>query len=151
VQFGAFSAALRLHSTGVHRDRRPWLWGDLEKEAMRKAFHLRSQFFPYIYTAVRRCHEQSMPLLRPMYLDFPEQELAYQYDLQHFLGNDLLVVPVITPLKPGAVVKKTIWFPEGRWCNFFTVMNALLQTGSSRRAPAPPEKRFLNRNFGRVD
>ncbi|MCC5843446.1 MAG: DUF5110 domain-containing protein [Verrucomicrobia bacterium] len=121
VQFGALSAALRLHSTGTHLDRRPWLWGDTEEKAMRDAFRLRAQLMPYLYTAVRQCHDHSLPLLRPMYLDHPENERAYEYDLQYMLGNDLLVAPVVTPLNHDTgTVKLKIWFPAGKWFNFFT-------------------------------
>jgi len=51
TQFGALSAALRIHSTrSKDMDRRPWLCPTECTDAMRIAFHLRSELFPYIYS-----------------------------------------------------------------------------------------------------
>lgn len=115
VQFGAFSSSLRLHSN-PNIDRRPWLWGKPFEEAMREAFHLRSELFPYIYTSVRQCFDHSLPLLRPMYLDYPEEEAAYESKAQYLLGDHLLVAPIVTS---GAgsdfVAQRQVWFPPGTW------------------------------------
>ena len=121
VQFGALSATLRLHSTGEELDRRPWLWGERMESAMRAAFHLRSTLMPYIYTSVRHCHDRSLPLMRPMYLEHPRDEAAYKHRYQYYLGDDLLVSPVITPGEgPDMVAQKTVWFPPGCWYNMLT-------------------------------
>jgi alpha-glucosidase (family GH31 glycosyl hydrolase) len=121
TQFGALSAALRLHSCGEHLDRRPWLWGQPFVDAMRAAFHLRAQLFPYLYSSVRQCHDAMLPLLRPMYLEYPEVPEAYACDTQYLLGDALLVAPIVTPGEgPDKVATRTVWLPPGSWCNFFT-------------------------------
>ena len=121
VQFGALSAALRLHSTGEDLDRRPWLWGKEMEEAMRAAFHLRSRLMPYLYTSVRQSCDNSLPLLRPMYLEHPNDEAAYTHRYQYLLGENLLAAPITTPGEgPGFVAKKTVWFPAGTWYNMLS-------------------------------
>ena len=122
IQFGALSASLRLHSTGDELDRRPWLWGGQMEKAMRSAFHLRSQLFPYIYTSVRHCHDKFMPLLRPLYLEYPGEENAYQYRYQYLLGDNLFVSPVIAKGNGAAcVAEKSVWFPpNAKWYNLFS-------------------------------
>jgi alpha-glucosidase (family GH31 glycosyl hydrolase) len=121
VQFGALSAALRLHSCGDDLDRRPWLWGENLENAMREFFHLRAKLFPYVYTSARQCHDQTIPLLRPMYLAYPEREEAYIQNGQYLFGDNLLVSPIVSPGEgPAFIAKKTVWFPDGVWYNFFT-------------------------------
>jgi len=121
VQFSALSASLRLHSYGDNLDRRPWLWGQPFEDSMRASFHLRSQIFPYIYTSVRQCYDDTLPLLRPMYFDYPNEEAAYKFDSQYFLGDNLLCAPIVTPGEgDNYLAKKEVWFPEGEWFNFFT-------------------------------
>lgn len=54
TQFGALSAALRVHSdiaSGI--DRRPWLWGDQTEKAMKKAYHFRAEILPYIFVGLQ--------------------------------------------------------------------------------------------------
>lgn len=129
VQFCALSAALRLHSAGAHLDRRPWLWGEPYTSAMREAFHLRAQLMPYIYTAARQSHDQTVPLLRAMYLDHPHEQEAYEHPNQYFLGDDLLLAPVV---KPGSganhCVSQQVWIPGGTWYHWYS--------GESTHGPA---------------
>jgi alpha-glucosidase (family GH31 glycosyl hydrolase) len=121
VQFGALSAALRLHSCGDDLDRRPWLWGEQFESAMRRAFVLRSELFPYLYSAVRQCYDSMLPLLRGMYLEYPDREEAYQFTGQYMLGDQILVAPITRAGKgKDLTVRQKIWFPEGEWFHFST-------------------------------
>ena len=120
VQFGAFSAALRLHSDDCDRDR-PWQWDRQFQDAMQAAYHLRAQLFPYIYGSARQCYDDMVPLLRPMYLEYPQQEESYAYDGQYLLGDSVLVAPIVKPGEgPKLVAQQTVWFPAGVWYNVFT-------------------------------
>jgi alpha-glucosidase (family GH31 glycosyl hydrolase) len=121
VQFGALSAALRLHSCGDDLDRRPWLWGQQFEKAMHRAFVLRSELFLYLYSASRQCYDHMMPLLRGMYLEYPELEEAYQFPGQYMLGDNILVAPITRAGKgTDLTVRQKIWFPAGEWFHFFT-------------------------------
>ncbi|BCM89334.1 oligosaccharide 4-alpha-D-glucosyltransferase [Abditibacteriota bacterium] len=119
TQFSGLSAALRVHSAG--EDRRPWLWGKQSEDAMRVIYRLRSEMFPYIYTSVRECYDDMAPLLRPMYFNYPEQEVAYHVPGQYLFGDNVLVAPIVSPgIGPQFVAKQTVWFPQGNWYNIFT-------------------------------
>lgn len=121
VQFGALSSSLRLHSCGEELDRRPWLWGEPFVGAMREAFHFRSRLFPYIYTSIRQCYDDTLALVRPMYIEYPDKEQAYQCPQQYLLGNHLLAAPIVSPgTGPSLVAERSVWFPEGVWYNLFT-------------------------------
>jgi alpha-glucosidase (family GH31 glycosyl hydrolase) len=113
VQFGALSAALRLHSArAASLDRRPWTYEPRFRESMRQAFDLRARLMPYLYTCVRACHERTLPLLRPMYLGHPRRERAYLAPGQYTLGDDLLVAPVVARgLGERCVATRYVWFP----------------------------------------
>ena len=123
TQFSGMSAALRVHSVGDDSDRRPWLWGKEAEDAMRTTYHLRSQLFPYIYTSARQCYDDTLPLLRPLYLQQPQQEQSYHYPGEYQYGDNLLVAPITTPALGGTgVAKQAVYFPptSGGWYNFFT-------------------------------
>ncbi len=122
VQFGATTAALRLHSTRHKElDRRPWTYSDQAEKSTRIAFHTRSNLFPYIYSSVRQSYAESIPLNRPMYIEHPEDERAYNNPQQYLFGDALLAAPIVSPgAGPGRVSYQIIWFPKGLWYNWFT-------------------------------
>jgi len=122
VWFGATTASLRVHSTRDARlERRPWAYGEQAESAMRAAFHLRSELMPTVYSAAWQCHAQSVPLARPMYLDHSDEPEAYRSGGQFMFGDDLLVAPVVARgYGKDRVGFQSVWFPAGRWFNWFT-------------------------------
>lgn len=56
-------------------------------------------------------------MTQPLYLRYPDQDGAYQHESEYLLGSDMLVAPVTTP---GAVASTTVWFPPGKWTDYFT-------------------------------
>jgi alpha-glucosidase (family GH31 glycosyl hydrolase) len=119
LEFGTFSAILRMHS--AHENpregnlRMPWVYGERGIELMRRYFTLRTQLIPYLYSYAWRAHTDSTPILRPLYLEYPELPEAYQHPHEYFFGAQLLVAPV---LHPGG--EQTIYLPPGEWRDFFT-------------------------------
>jgi hypothetical protein len=54
---------------------------------------------------------------RPPYLTTPPWGPAYTNPTEYLYGPDVLVAPVTTP---GQVATTTVWFPPGRWVDYFT-------------------------------
>ncbi|MBI3553761.1 MAG: DUF5110 domain-containing protein [Elusimicrobia bacterium] len=122
TQFGAFSAALRLHSMNKPwLDKRPWSYPKEIEDSMRTSFHLRSELFPYTYSSVWQGQDQSLPLLRPLYLEYPEDERAYRNPQEYLYGDAFLAAPVVAPGKgPKHVSSQRVWLPEGTWYDWFS-------------------------------
>jgi alpha-glucosidase (family GH31 glycosyl hydrolase) len=122
VQFGAVSAALRLHSARVEAlERRPWTYSPAAQAAMRSAFRLRSELFPYIYSSVAQSSRESLPLLRPMYLEYPDADEAYANPQQYLFGDAFLVAPIAAPgAGPEQIAAQDVWFPDAPWYHWFT-------------------------------
>jgi hypothetical protein len=119
MQFGAFSAGIRLHGMGA--DRRPWKWATWAQESIHKSFKLRSHLMPYTYSAVAQITKESVPLCRAMYLEYPDKLEAFQNPQQYLYGNHFLIAPITKPGNgPGLVSDQTVWFPEGTWYNWET-------------------------------
>jgi alpha-glucosidase (family GH31 glycosyl hydrolase) len=119
IEFGAFSALLRMHSAHANpregNMRMPWVYGPRGTALMKKYFTLRTQLIPYLYTYSWLAHQEAMPILRPLYLHYPELEEAYRHSHEYFFGAEMLVAPV---LDPGG--NASIYLPPGRWIDFFT-------------------------------
>ncbi|BAX78840.1 glycoside hydrolase family 31 protein [Labilibaculum antarcticum] len=121
TQFGLTNTSLRIHSVyDANLDRRPWLWGETAEKSMRIIYHMRSELMPYLYSTVWQAHKETLPVLRGMYFEFPENEKAYKQEGQYFWGDAFLSAP-ITAAGTGAnkIAKKEVWLPDGIWYNFF--------------------------------
>jgi len=123
VQFGVLSPINRIHATkGYFYDRRPWIFQDAEVlRVVREALQLRHAFIPYLYTMARLAHDESLPLLQPMYYEHPEDDAAYSCPQQYLFGTELLAAPFVTPADADTgLSRQVVWLPEGDWVHFFT-------------------------------
>ncbi|HTB34147.1 MAG TPA: DUF5110 domain-containing protein, partial [bacterium] len=114
---------MRIHSASDPlNDRRPWLYGSAFEDAARRAYRLRASLVPYLYGASRQCYESGLPLLRPLYLHYPNEPKAYDAPHQYLLGQDLLVAGAARPgFGPRRVLHAQVWFPEGDWYHWETL------------------------------
>ncbi|HVV30287.1 MAG TPA: TIM-barrel domain-containing protein, partial [Mycobacteriales bacterium] len=117
VQLGTFQPIDRLHSN--HSDRLPWQYGAEAKASAEKFLNLREDLVPYTYTLAQQASVTGMPIVRPLYLQYPQQQEAYaQADAEYLYGPDVLVAPVTTP---GTTATTSVWFPAGStWTDWFT-------------------------------
>ena len=119
IEFGTFSPILRMHSAHANpregNMRMPWVYGSQGMALMRKYFTLHTQLLPYLYTYTWLAHNESMPILRPLYLQYPDLDDAYQHSHEYFFGEEMLVAPVLDPSG-----NQTIYLPAGEWIDFFT-------------------------------
>lgn len=114
VQLGAFQPILRLHSSNGNR--LPWDYPQPANSIAANFLRLREALVPYTYTLAAQA-QSGLPITRPLYLDYPDQAAAYTNPDEYLYGPDMLVAPVTTP---GAVASEQVWFPPGRWVDWFT-------------------------------
>jgi alpha-glucosidase/alpha-D-xyloside xylohydrolase len=146
-QFSAFCPSFRCHGR-TWMLRLPWGWDmgtygppevnesaaatlpkpeDLHNKAVeeicRKYLNLRYQLLPYLYSAVADTHETGLPLMRSLWLAYPEDAKASAVEDAYLWGDSVLVAPVI---EPGAT-HRTTYLPHGVWWDYWT--NARLEGG----------------------
>ena len=119
AQFGVLSPVFRTHGTIQFGDfRYPWAYGAQAVSATRRAYDLRAQLLPYIYTSSYLTWKTSLPLVRPLYLDYPKNAEAYDHRDEYEFGPDLLAAPIVTRGMGKAWLGATdMWFPGGSWWN----------------------------------
>uniref|UniRef100_A0A669CSS2 Glucosidase alpha, neutral C n=1 Tax=Oreochromis niloticus TaxID=8128 RepID=A0A669CSS2_ORENI len=113
-QAGALQPFFRGHSANVTNRREPWLFGDEVTAAIRTVIQQRYSLLPYWYTLFHQAHTSALPPLRPLWVEFPEEESTFSVDSQYMLGGALLACPVTEPgiqeikvLLPGS---DDIWY-----------------------------------------
>lgn len=108
--FGLLSSHSRLHGSSSYRV--PWLFDEESVDVLRHFTRLKCRLMPYLFAAAVESHEQGIPMLRPMMMEFPEDLTAQMLDRQYMLGENLLVAPVFT--KSGEV---EYYLPDDAWVN----------------------------------
>lgn len=134
-QFGAFSPSFRSHGRNWHL-RLPWGWNTgnpgpneggyvpkpdklnrAEIEPIcRKYLELRYQLLPYNYTLTREACDTGLPMMRALWLHYPDEPAAVAREDEYLWGRDLLVAPV---LAKGARERK-LYLPRGLWFDWWT-------------------------------
>ena len=97
LQVGTFSGFMHDETEGsACTEARVQLFTNNETEfAWRKYAKLRTQLFPYIYTAAHEAHATGLPITRHHVLSYFDDAVAIQQEYQYTFGNDLLVAPVV--------------------------------------------------------
>lgn len=113
IQMGAFNPLSRIHHEG-NVAVEPWLFGDRAEKIAKSAMQLKYSLMPYIYTYAREAHDYGLPLMRPMFLEFPMDTETFSIDTQFMFGEELLVAPVV---KKGKKMKN-VYLPEGQWIDY---------------------------------
>lgn len=124
LQFGVFSPVMRLHSSNSEFNaKEPWRYRKDIADMMKGFLQLRHRMVPYLYTMNYRAYEEGLPLVLPMYYDYPEEWEAYEVPNQYFFGNQLLCAPITAPqIDRLNVGKVRAWLPKGTWYDVFTGM-----------------------------
>ncbi len=116
LQTGVFYPFMRAHSEFGAPDKEPWAFGYQFEAVNRRAIELRYQLLPQIYNVMHQASETGVPALRPMFLEFPEDENLAATDDQFLFGADLLVAPV---LREGETTR-SVYLPKGEWYDYWT-------------------------------
>jgi alpha-glucosidase (family GH31 glycosyl hydrolase) len=139
-QFAAFCPLFRAHGR-TWKLRLPWGWNtgdpgpveirnyggaatpeasELHNAAVepicRKYLELRYRMLPYLYSAVRECATTGLPILRALWLHYPEDPKAVACGDQYLWGRSVLVAPVV---EQGATTRR-VYLPKGGWYDFWT-------------------------------
>lgn len=117
LQLGTFQPIMREHSNAGQNARLPWEYDAATRATGDKFMQLRESLVPYMYTLAQQASSSGLPMTQAPYLGYPAQPEAYNHPGEYLLGPDMLVAPVTTP---GKVAATTVWFPPGRWTDWFT-------------------------------
>jgi alpha-glucosidase len=121
IELGVFTPIYRDHTTKGTLDQEPWVHGPEHEAIRRRYIELRYQLMPYIYTSVEETTRTGIPLMRPIFLEYPQAENLYnEIDngslLEYLFGRDLLVAPRETEMQDDL----HITLPPGEWYDFWT-------------------------------
>lgn len=107
VAFGMLGSHSRLHGSTVYRV--PWLFdeedekngvalvpGQTAVDVVREFTKLKLELMPYVYQLGLQPHANGTPVMRSMFVEFPDDPACRTLDRQYMFGPSMLVVPVFT-------------------------------------------------------
>lgn len=80
---------------------------------------LRMSLLPYLYTTFYKYHTEGVAPVRPLSMDFSDDQKTWEIDDQWMFGEDILVAPV---LKDNAIKQnnaRMVYLPKGIWYDFW--------------------------------
>lgn len=113
LQFGVFNPLSRAHHEGNNAVE-PWLFGKAAEKINKKSIELKYQLHPYIYTYARVAYDTGLPIMRAMFLEFPNDQETYNLDHQFIFGEYILVAPVVQE----GINFQEIYLPKGEWIDY---------------------------------
>ena len=149
-EWGAFLPVMRLH--GDREPRQPqvgetggascrsgapneiWSYGEEVFEICKKYISLRISMKEYIRGLMQEAHEKGSPIMRTLFYEFPEDEMAWKVEDEYMFGEKYLVAPVF---EAGAR-KRQVYLPKGcSWKRYGS--DTALEGGRFITADAPIE------------
>jgi alpha-glucosidase len=116
LQLGVFYPFMRDHTMFGSPDQEPWSFGPQHEALNRRAIELRYELLPYIYSVMREAADTGIPAMRPLMLEYPQDERTYNIDDEFLFGSDLLIAPVLLE----EAMQRGVYLPAGDWYDYWT-------------------------------
>ncbi len=122
VQFGTYSPIFRFGAKyGNYYKREPWKWDIKTLGIVRDYCQLRHRLIPYLYSEAYKYHKVGLPLVQPIYYQYPEVYDELDFRNEYYFGTELFVAPITKPEdKVMNRAVEQIFLPEGTWYDFKT-------------------------------
>ncbi len=126
-QFGVFCPVTRLHGARLRTPGQPernpgvkeksggdneiWSFGEKAYPILKNLLELRERLRPYLHKQMDIASETGIPVMRPMFFDYPQEEICYSLGDQYMFGEDILFAPIVNQ---GQTDRK-VYLPTGNW------------------------------------
>jgi len=114
IEESVYVPVMRAHGT-YNSPRWPWAFGDDVLAATKKAIELRYRLIPYFYTFAAQTAATGAPMMRPLFLEFPQDPNTFNLEDEWLVGDRLLAAPILA--QGGA---RDVYLPAGVWYDFNT-------------------------------
>jgi len=115
-ELGVFNPIYRNHAAKGTADHEPWVSGPEHEAIRRRYIEFRYQLLPYMYSETEETTRTGIPLMRPVFIDYPDATEFYHDDRDFLFGSDFFVAPVVGEVLDAHGVA----LPPGDWYDYWT-------------------------------
>lgn len=114
LPFGFLTSHTRAHGAPPTE---PWLYDSKRVQGVfRKSAEMKYRLMPYVYAQAKECTEKGLPMLRALFVEFPDDPGAWKVDDEYLFGSQILVAPLLE----SGITGRTVYLPEGKWIDYQT-------------------------------
>ncbi len=112
LAFGVLTSHTRCHGVAP---KEPWEYGEKVMAEFRRIDELKYRLMPYIFAQAKDCSEHGLPMLRALFIEYPEDPGSWLVDNEYLFGSDLLVAPLLE-----SETARQVYLPPGKWIDYQT-------------------------------
>ena len=114
LPFGFLTSHTRAHGAPPTE---PWLYDSKRvQDVFRKSAEMKYRLMPYVYAQAKECTEKGLPMLRALFVEFPDDPGAWKVDDEYLFGSQILVAPLLE----SGITGRTVYLPERKWIDYQT-------------------------------
>ena len=110
LPFGFLSSHSRAHGAPPTE---PWLISEGLTDAFRQSAEMKYKLMPYVYAQAKDCTEKGLPMVRALFVEFPDDYGSWLVEDEYLFGSSILVAPL---LESGS--SRMVYLPEGKWIDY---------------------------------
>ena len=113
LAFGMLTSHSRCHGIAP---KEPWNYSNAFMDDFRRIDELKYQLMPYVYAQARDCSERGLPMLRALFIEYPEDPGSWLVDDEYLFGSSILVAPLFHESETS----RAVYLPPGTWVDYQT-------------------------------
>lgn len=110
LPFGFLSSHTRAHGAPPTE---PWLISESFTQAFRESAEMKYKMMPYVYAQAKDCSEKGLPMVRALFVEFPNDPGTWLVEDEYMFGSQILVAPL---MESGT--SRTCYLPKGKWIDY---------------------------------
>ena len=112
LPFGFLTSHTRAHGAPPTE---PWLYDSKRvQDTFRKSAEMKYQLMPYVYAQAKECTEKGLPMLRALFIEFPDDPGAWKVEDEYMFGSQIFVAP----LMESGINERVVYLPKGKWIDY---------------------------------
>jgi alpha-D-xyloside xylohydrolase len=113
LPFGMLTSHSRAHGAPP---KEPWEYGPSFTEAFRRAAEMKYRLMPYVYAQAKDSAERGLPMVRALFVEYPDDPGSWTVEDEYLFGSDILVAPLFEEGATG----RNVYLPPGGWVDYQT-------------------------------
>jgi alpha-D-xyloside xylohydrolase len=113
LAFGMLSSHSRCHGIAP---KEPWNYGNAFMDEFRVIDELKYKLMPYVYAQAKDSSEHGLPMVRALFIEYPDDPGSWNVDDEYLFGSSILVAPLMEEGSTG----RNVYLPPGTWIDYQT-------------------------------
>jgi alpha-D-xyloside xylohydrolase len=111
LAFGMLSSHSRCHGIAP---KEPWNYGSAFEDKFRAIDELKYRLMPYVYAQAKDCSDHGLPMVRALFIEYPDDPGSWLVDDEYLFGSSILVAPLMHENATG----RDVYLPPGSWIDY---------------------------------